>query len=116
MTPRRLARLGPRAMLGAGLVIRPRAVLRVVQVETASRTELYAARALGLRHLIETGCLLTARGRTARAVQVIDRLHVASMLALGLASRLHRRLALTSALVGTLLTALLLPYERVSGP
>jgi hypothetical protein len=63
-----------------------------------SRTTVLAARALGLRDLVQGGLLvLRPRARLVRLGSAVDALHAASMVALVLADRQHRRIGSAAA-------------------
>ncbi|MBZ5740773.1 hypothetical protein [Nocardioides mangrovi] len=88
--------------MGAALVLAPTRVLRLVGAADASDLVVRAiARALGARYLAQ-GTAGAPSGRTAAAVESI---HAASMLPIGAWSSRHRRAALTSAGVATLIAA-----------
>jgi hypothetical protein len=86
-----------RAAFGLSLLATPGAVLARTGAEVDRRT-LPLARGLGARQLAEALLLRRRPGpRPLLAGAGVDLLHAASMLALALGSRRHRRTALTSA-------------------
>ncbi|MGA0568609.1 hypothetical protein ACO2Q7_14860 [Rathayibacter sp. KR2-224] len=88
-----------RAALGAGELVAPSLVGRLLLWRKPDTTETVVARVLGARHLVQAG--LTRRAGSGLHVlgADVDLLHAASMLLLGALDRKHRRAAFTTAAV-----------------
>jgi hypothetical protein len=94
------------ALVGGALLLAPGRLLRGVG-DPASRRSRLVAQVLGARHLGQAALLAGSGGRIApRLGAAVDGLHGASMIALGLAVRRHRRAAMASGAVAAALAAL----------
>lgn len=95
-----------RGSLGLVELVAPAAVLRAVGTDPADPESLAVVRVLGARHLLQA-VITTARptSGTRRLGVGVDAAHAASMIALAVASRSHRRAALCSATTATALAA-----------
>jgi hypothetical protein len=117
MTPRRPAAPAPgrqllgvavpalHGLVGGALLLAPGRLLRAAGDPAGRRIRL-AARVLGVRHCGQAAALAAAGDRVARLGAAVDGLHGASMVALGLAVRRHRGVALASGALAAALAAL----------
>jgi hypothetical protein len=91
-----------RAAWGAGCLLAPAAVGRVLGLAPGDRRALLLLRTLGARDLGQAVLAATAPPPALRRLGVaVDALHASSMVALAAVSRDYRRPALTSALIAT---------------
>lgn len=84
-----------RGGLGLALVVTPGRVVRLTSGCAASPAQVWVARLLGARRLVEVAAL-SARPQLRDPVRWIDLLHAASMVGLAATSRAQRRPALAS--------------------
>jgi hypothetical protein len=91
-------------LLWGGLLFsRPRLVDRLLDGAGPSHAEMMLTRTLGARHVVEAVALAVPGRRVRRPLLVTEAAHASSMLALGLASPRHRRVALASLFVAAAL-------------
>ncbi len=86
-----------RALLGLVLVAWPDTVLDALDESDPPPLTRRAARALGVRHLLEAVALTVRPSPTRRFVASFDLLHGASMVGLAFGSRRYRRIAVLAA-------------------
>ncbi len=88
-----VALIGARALVGGGLLVRPRALLAAVSGQDPNENVIIYARVLGARHFIEAAILWKWTTPTVvRTGAVVDAIHAASAVAL-VKTRHHPRLA-----------------------
>lgn len=93
-----------RAVLGAALVADPSRVLWLAAGRAPTPLEVDAARALGVRHLVEA-VGLTVRPRLGSVVRVVDVVHAVSMVAAAAVFPPHRRVTLVAGAVAATLAS-----------
>ena len=88
---------------GATLLTRPRLVDALLDDRSPSPIEIVLTRTLGARHVVEALALTVPSRHTRKPLLVTEATHAASMVVLAVVSPRHRRVALASLLVASVL-------------